>query len=82
MGVVSNTVYCQHAIAEKLSRDLGIPLDDLLADLPEPRGPAKHLFDPADGAMSRYGTSTRDVRDYYTGGRVMIGPANTIEEVK
>lgn len=43
-GVVSNTVYCQHAIAEALSRDLGIPLQDLLDDLPEPRGRSRDLI--------------------------------------
>ena len=80
-GIVSNTVYCQRAIAEALSRDLGIPLEDLLADLPEPRGPAKHLYDPAEGTMNRFTASTRDIRDDSTGGRLRIGPANTIEEV-
>jgi hypothetical protein len=43
-GVISNTVYIQHAVCEALSRDLGIPLEDLLADLPEPRGRARDLI--------------------------------------
>lgn len=30
----SNTVYIQHAVAEALSRDLGIPLEELIANLP------------------------------------------------
>ena len=41
---VSNTRYIQEAICERLSRDLGIPLDDLLDELPPPRSKAKHLF--------------------------------------
>lgn len=42
--VPSNTVYIQHAVCEALSRDLGIPLDELLGELPPPRGPASVLF--------------------------------------
>ena len=42
---VSNTVYVQHAVCEALARDLGIPLDELLNDLPTPRTRAKHLSD-------------------------------------
>jgi hypothetical protein len=76
-GTVSNTVYYQRAVCEALSRDLGIPIEDLLADLPEPRGPAKHVFDPADHSMDRYGIA----RDH-TGGRSFVGPANTVEEVR
>lgn len=41
---ISNTVYVQHAVCEALSRDLGIPLDHLLAKLPEPRGKAAVPF--------------------------------------
>jgi hypothetical protein len=81
-GIVSNTVYCQRALCEALARDLGIPLDDLLAHLPQPRGPAAHLYDPAEGTMNRFGTSTRDIRDDQSGGQLFIGPANTIEEVR
>lgn len=77
-GVVSNTVYCQRAVCEALARDLNIPLDSLLADLPEPRGPAKALLDPAEGKMNRYPDVARD----QSGGRAMIGPANTIEDVR
>lgn len=33
-GKVSNTHYIQHAVAEALSRDLGIPLEELVAELP------------------------------------------------
>lgn len=77
-GVVSGTVYCQHALCEALSRDLGIPIADLLAQLPAPRGPGKHLFDPADQKMVRPKPITED----HTGGTVRIGPANTHEEVQ
>lgn len=52
---VSNTRYVQVAVCEALSRDLGIPLKQLLDALPTPRGPGSHLFDPQDGKMSRYG---------------------------
>lgn len=69
---VSNTVYIQHAVCEKLARDLGIPLAQLLVDLPTPRGPSAHLFDPAEATMSRGPVVSR----------VMIGPANTLEEVR
>ncbi len=75
-GIVSNTVYCQRALAEALSRDLGIPLDDLLAALPTPRGPGKHLFNPDDGLMRR------SVIDDQSGGVVRVGPANTVEDVR
>ena len=81
-GTVSNTVYCQHALVHALARDLQIPASDLLAELPEPRGPAAHLYDPSEGTMGRYGTSTRNIRDDFTGGQLFIGPANTIEEVR
>lgn len=76
-GVVSNTVYCQRALCEALSRDLGIPLQELLDQLPEPRGVAKHLFDPSERRLDRYGVAVD-----HSGGRIMTGPANTIEEVK
>lgn len=34
----SNTVYIQRAVCGALSRDLGIPLEDLLAEQPPSRG--------------------------------------------
>lgn len=43
-GHMSNTAYVQHAVAEALARDLGIPLDDLLAKLPPNRGSSATLF--------------------------------------
>lgn len=55
-GVVSNTVYCQYALCEALARDLGIDVEELKAKLPQPRGPAAHVFDPTEHTMSRYGT--------------------------
>jgi hypothetical protein len=45
-GKVSNTVYIQHAVCEALSRDLGIPLDELLAELPPCRGMSAVPFGP------------------------------------
>jgi hypothetical protein len=67
-GIQSNTVYCQRAICEALSRDLGIPLQALLDDLPTPRGPSAHLFNPDEQTMNRYltrvgpGAADEDVR--------------------
>lgn len=75
---VSNTVYCQRAVCEALSRDLGIPIEELLANLPAPRGPSKHVFDPAEGRMDRY----RPIVDDSSCGVALIGPANTIEDVR
>jgi hypothetical protein len=77
-GTVSNTVYIQRAVCEALARDLNLPLDRLLSELPTPRGPSNHLYDPEENPMNRYPDVKRDI----TGGRVMIGPANTIEDVK
>lgn len=76
-GTVSGTVYCQRAVCEALARDLGLDLDTLLADLPAPRGPSAHLFDPTENTMNRF-PITHD----QTGGVVMVGPANTVEEVQ
>lgn len=43
---ISNTVYIQHAVCEALSRDLGIPLAELLDELPDPKGKALVPFGP------------------------------------
>lgn len=43
-GKQSNTVYLQHAVCEALSRDLGIPVQELLDELPPPRGSAAVPF--------------------------------------
>jgi len=75
-GVISNTVYCQRALVEALARDLKIPLDSLLAELPTPRGPSGHLYDPAEGTMRR------DVTMIQNGGVLLVGPANTDENVR
>lgn len=45
-GHVSNTVYIQHAVCEALSRDLDIPLQELLDELPPARGSALAKFGP------------------------------------
>lgn len=42
---VSNTRYIQEAVCERLSKDLGVPLEDLLAELPPPKTLAGVLFD-------------------------------------
>lgn len=41
-GTVSNTRYCQEALCEKLARDLNLPVQNLLDELPPPRGAASH----------------------------------------
>ena len=43
-GTVSQTRYVQEAVCEKLARDLGQPVENLLARLPEPRGKAAALL--------------------------------------
>jgi len=60
-GTVSNTRYLQLAVAEALSRDLGIPLQDLLDRLPPVKGPAKALFGPDRRAQRRYGSAIEEV---------------------
>jgi hypothetical protein len=81
-NTISNTVYCQHALVDALSRDLGIDRATLLGALPPPRGPAQHLYDPAEATMSRYRRKAAPITVDGTGGVRHIGPANTHEEVK
>lgn len=50
---VSNTRYIQEAVCERLSRDLGIPLDHLLAMLPPPKAAAAARFGPDRVPISR-----------------------------
>jgi hypothetical protein len=71
-GIVSNTVYCQMAICEKLARDLDLDLDELIKTLPRAKTSSKHLWDP-DG--------TQPGKQYGAMGRVRYGMANTDEEV-
>jgi len=75
-GTPSNTVYCQHALVAALSRDLGIPIQSLKEQLPTPRGPSAHLWNPDEGRLNRYAP----VHDDPTGGQYRIGPANTVEQ--
>lgn len=77
-GTPSNTVYVQRAVCEALARDLGLDLAALLEECPRSRGPAAHLFDPDKHAMDR----TRPITEDFTGGRFLVGPANTVEEVR
>lgn len=78
-GFVSGTVYCQHALAHALARDLEIPVEVILENLPTPRGGASWLQDPALFPGPR---KTASVTEDQPGGIVRIGPANTIEEVQ
>jgi len=81
---VSNTRYIQEAVCQRLARDLGVPLPELLGALPPPRGPAGHLYDPAENPMNRYD----DAKGHRHGiaatpaRLVAIGPANTDEDVR
>jgi len=80
-GILSNTHYCQLALAHALARDLGVPVDPIIDALPAPRGPAAHLYDPGGNhPMSRYPRPA--VAWDQTGGVLHTGPANTIEEVR
>lgn len=72
-GVVSNTVYVQHAVCEALARDLGIPVEELKAALPTPRGPAAAVLAPGWRAP---------IHLEHSGGVFRVGPANTDEEVR
>lgn len=73
-GTCSNTAYIQRAVCEALSRDLGVPLAELLSALPPPRGPSGALFHPEGHPMSRYGMPIA------IGERT--GPAGTDEDVR
>lgn len=77
-GTLSNTVYIQHALAHALARDLNMDVGQILADLPTPRGPSAHLYDPDEHTMNRY----HDIAHDQSGGRTMVGPGNTVEEVR
>lgn len=67
-GVVSNTAYCQKALAEALARDLGVPVEEIMAKIPRNRSNALHLFNPAENKLARYPQR--------------IGPGNTVEECR
>ncbi len=69
-GTMSNTVYIQHAVCEALSRDLGIPLGDLIDNLPKGR------------TRLRESAGHVPVVGDQTGGVTRVGPGNTIEDVR
>lgn len=48
-GTISQTRYCQEAVCRRLSVDLDIPLENLLAMLPPPRGRSAALLVPRGG---------------------------------
>jgi hypothetical protein len=48
-GIRSNTVYLQHVVCEALSRDLDLPYDALVANLPPARGRARDLIHSGNG---------------------------------
>jgi hypothetical protein len=70
-GTLLNTRYVQEAVCDALSRDLGIPLEDLLAELPPCRTRNMVLFDP-----DHKGKDGKFIK------KARIGMRNTVEEVK
>lgn len=83
-GVISNTVYCQIAVAEKLARDLDLDLAELLSQLPTPRTTNRHLFDPRGVNTPLPGDPPRDGPRNASRVRVAVaryGQGNTDEEV-
>lgn len=50
-NTVSNTRYIQEAVCARLSHDLDIPFEDLIAALPPPRGRASTVFARRDGKV-------------------------------
>lgn len=61
-GTVSNTRYIQEAVCERLSRDLGIPLSELIDRLPPPRGAASVLFGDDRRPLKRAPLPNEEVR--------------------
>jgi hypothetical protein len=53
----SNTRYVQEAICARLARDMGIPYESLLAELPPCRTNAATLFDGSRKAVKNYAGS-------------------------
>lgn len=71
--MVSNTVYVQLAVCEKLARDLDLDVDELIAALPRAKNASKHLWDPADTTTPR--------NQYGPRGKLQYGMSNTDQEV-
>lgn len=61
-GTVSLTRYYQEAVCQRLATDLGIPLENLLARLPPPRGKAATLLMPPDGPRVGPANTDEEVR--------------------
>lgn len=61
-NIVSNTVYIQHAVCAALARDLGIPLDELLDELPTPRTRANTRFHTSRESLPGPANTIEDVR--------------------
>lgn len=82
-GILSNTAYCQIALCEKLARDLGLDLDELLANLPKRRTMSNKLFDPT-GRDTRVPGPDPDGERNAAHTRIVVGRygmAGTDEEV-
>lgn len=76
-GILSNTRYVQLAVCEKLSRDLGLDLDELVAGLPKGRTYAAHLWDPSAGPHPGARRKNAQLTEVYR-----YGMGNTDEEVR
>lgn len=64
-GIVSNTVYYQLAVCEKLARDLDLDVDELINTLPRAKTMSRHLWEHGpipgvDNGTVRYGMGNTD----------------------
>lgn len=62
-GMASQSQYIQHAVCEALARDLDLPLDDLLADLPKARGAKSDVFGGLRARKNYYPGSNSNTRE-------------------
>jgi hypothetical protein len=80
-GILSNTVYCQHAVCEALARDLDLDVNELKAALPRARTGAAHLFDPTGVVPGVEPRIPKSILVDHSGGIARYGMGNTDEEV-
>lgn len=82
VGIISNTRYCQIAVAEKLARDLDLDVEELITRLPRTRSLAGHLFDPTKALPGRPPATPRVNPPLYEQIKVnRYGMGNTYEEI-
>lgn len=61
-GHRSISVYCQHALADALARDLDLDREQIVAELPPPRTRSAALMDPASPNSGRTPEVIEEVR--------------------